>query len=76
MVGSHGLWHQEKEAVMLLCNDCQQKNTSDKNLCGECRQAMSDERRWQYGSSIQQKLDAQDQQEQLGGFDCDGDSQA
>ena len=63
MVGTYGLWHQEKEAVM-LCNDCQQKNAPNKDLCEECRQAISDERRWQYGSSIQQKLDAEDQQQQ------------
>lgn len=45
----------------MLCNDCRDKKVPNSALCGECRQTISEERRWQYGPAIQQKLDAQDQ---------------
>lgn len=48
----------------MLCNNCRNKKAPNKGLCGKCRQAISDERRWQYGPAIQQKLDAQDRQKQ------------
>ena len=64
MVGSHGLWHQEKEAVMFYCHDCQNgKDPIKEDLCDECRENVSLEIRWQFGPEVQQWLDDRDQQQ-------------